>query len=94
MIELQLKRYRAVNTLECLYLFVRGLHAGRSGHCHVAGDCCKPARKSAISGSSGQLPPLPKRLASKFFHGAAGRKVAINVEEVIGGGMNIQKALC
>jgi len=39
--------------------------------------------KSAISGSSDQLPPLPKRLASKFFHGATGRKVAIDVEEVI-----------
>ena len=50
-------------------------------------------RKSAISGSSGQFPPLPKRLASKFFHGATGCKVAINVEEVIDGGMNIQKAL-
>jgi hypothetical protein len=37
---------------------------------------------------------LPKRLASKFFHGATGRKVAINVEEVIDGGMDIQKALC
>jgi hypothetical protein len=33
------------------------------------------------------------RLASKFFHGATGRKVPIDVEE-IDGGMNIQKALC
>jgi hypothetical protein len=33
-------------------------------------------------------------LASKFFHGAAGRKVAIDVEEVTDGGVNIQKALC
>jgi hypothetical protein len=53
-----------------------------------------PLGKSAISDSSGQLPPLPKRLASKFFHGATGCKVAIDVEEVIDGGMDIQKALC
>jgi len=47
-----------------------------------------------ILGSSGQFPPLPKRVAPKFFHGATGRKVAIDVEEVIDGGMSIQKALC
>jgi hypothetical protein len=64
-----------------------------SRHCHVAGDCYIATRKSAIFGSSGQLPPLPKRSASKFFHGATGRKVAINVEEIIDGGMDIQKAL-
>jgi 3,4-dihydroxy-2-butanone 4-phosphate synthase len=53
-----------------------------SRHCHVAGDCCKPIGQSAISGSSGQVPPLLKRVASKFFHGVTGRKVAIDVEEV------------
>jgi hypothetical protein len=67
---------------------------GWSRHCHVAGDYRKPTRKSAISGSSGQFPPLPKRLASKLFHGATGCEVAIDVEEVIDGGMDIQKALC
>jgi hypothetical protein len=36
---------------------------------------------------------LLKRLASKFLHGATGRKVAIDVEEVIDSGMDIQKAL-
>jgi hypothetical protein len=54
----------------------------------------KRTRKSVISGSGGQIPPLPKRLASKFFHDATGCKVAIDVEEVIDGAMNIQKALC
>ena len=54
--------------------------------------CCKPTRRSAISGSRGRFPPLPKRLASRFFHSVTGRKVAIYVEEPIDGGVDIQKS--